>query len=217
MPRVSEEYRENKYNQLLDDAQRVCNRKCIYDITMRDIIKESGISQGGIYCFFSDIDDVLVSLMNRFTKQSNFKEETHHILQSSLMPEQKVKKLCEYLREYTIFTIENYGKYVYELNFLYLHHQERFLKVQGKLEEQKVLAQFKAEILHFLKESTKAGYFYPIKKLEEIMNYINASYEGILSYLNITYYYNKIEIKGDIVTQFDILEKTILFLLGVPR
>ena len=46
MPKVKNEYLENKRNQILDAAFAVCKRKPAYDITMTDIVSETGMSQG---------------------------------------------------------------------------------------------------------------------------------------------------------------------------
>ena len=37
-------------------------------MTMLDVIKKAGLSKGGIYRYFSDIDDVLVELIGKFVK-----------------------------------------------------------------------------------------------------------------------------------------------------
>lgn len=46
MPKVKNEYLENKRNEILDAAFAVCKRKPAYDITMTDIVSETGMSQG---------------------------------------------------------------------------------------------------------------------------------------------------------------------------
>ena len=44
MPKVKNEYLENKRNQILDAAFAVCKRKPAYDITMTDIELEQRMS-----------------------------------------------------------------------------------------------------------------------------------------------------------------------------
>lgn len=46
MPKVKDEYLENKRNQILDAAFAVCKRKPVYDVAMTDIVTETGMSQG---------------------------------------------------------------------------------------------------------------------------------------------------------------------------
>lgn len=84
---------------LLDAAQRVCNQKCIYDVTMRDIVVESGISQGSLYCYFKNIDEVFATLMNRFTEHSNLSEKVENLLSFTKPPEQNIHELCLFLAD----------------------------------------------------------------------------------------------------------------------
>ena len=46
MPKVSHDYVIRKKNVILEAALSVCKVKPLYEITMRDIIKASGVSQG---------------------------------------------------------------------------------------------------------------------------------------------------------------------------
>ena len=42
MPKVSDEYFENKKNEIVDAAFRVCSKKPITSVVMKDIIDETG-------------------------------------------------------------------------------------------------------------------------------------------------------------------------------
>ena len=67
MPKVKSEYLESKRNQILDAAFEVCKRKPAYDVTMTDVVSETGMSQGGVYKYFNNIDLVLAALIDRAT------------------------------------------------------------------------------------------------------------------------------------------------------
>ncbi len=67
MPKVNDEYLQDKREQILDAATRVCMRKPVYSIAMRDIITETGWSQGAIYRYFKNVHLILFELMNRQT------------------------------------------------------------------------------------------------------------------------------------------------------
>ena len=49
MPKVSEEYYKNKRKEIVDAAYRVCTRKPISSVEMKDIIEETGFSHGVVY------------------------------------------------------------------------------------------------------------------------------------------------------------------------
>ena len=46
MPKVSEEYFKKKKNNILDAAFRVCLKKPVASIEMKDVIEENGFSHG---------------------------------------------------------------------------------------------------------------------------------------------------------------------------
>ena len=62
MPKVKNEYLENKRNEILDAAFAVCKRKPAYDITMTDIVSETGMSQGGVYKYFNNIYQSIIHI-----------------------------------------------------------------------------------------------------------------------------------------------------------
>ena len=82
MPKVKNEYLENKRNQILDAAFAVCKRKPAYDITMTDIVSETGMSQGGVYKYFNNIDLVLAALIDKANLQGNYMEQIDEIMES---------------------------------------------------------------------------------------------------------------------------------------
>ena len=65
MPKVSEDYFKKKRDEILDAAYQVVMEKPIYSVSLRDIIQKSGLSQGGIYRYYSGLDDILIALINR--------------------------------------------------------------------------------------------------------------------------------------------------------
>lgn len=46
MPKVTEEYIENKKKKIINAAYSLCLRKTVSTVTMQDIINETGLSQG---------------------------------------------------------------------------------------------------------------------------------------------------------------------------
>lgn len=215
MPKVSEEYTKNKRETLLDAAQRVCNRKCIYDVTMRDIIVESGVSQGGLYCYFKNIDEVFAALLNRFTEHSKLADETNTIFLSPNSVNQTIHKLCVILTDYMIDLVRCYGKYIYELNFLYLHYPERFNLIKSQLKEQAIISNLKDQCLLYLQKQVDLGYIRPSAPLEYLLYYWNATYEGVISTLNVTEKGGGNSIENIIKTMMELMEETIKYQLNI--
>lgn len=65
MARVSKEYYELKKKEIIDAALRVCEIKTVSSMTMQDIINETGFSQGAIYRYYQNIDEILADLLSR--------------------------------------------------------------------------------------------------------------------------------------------------------
>lgn len=68
MPRVSEQYRDQVRNQLLDAAQRCLERKGFQSTTTRDILNEAEMSAGALYHYFDSKDDLFIALAERTRK-----------------------------------------------------------------------------------------------------------------------------------------------------
>jgi AcrR family transcriptional regulator len=78
MPKVTEEYIANKKKMITDATYALCLEKTVSTVTMQDIINRTGLSQGGIYRFYHDIDeifaDMLVQMRQRFTLKEQLDE-----------------------------------------------------------------------------------------------------------------------------------------------
>jgi AcrR family transcriptional regulator len=93
MPKVKEEYFESKRRAILDAAYRVAMRKPMHEVSMRDIIAESGYSQGGIYRYFRNLDEVLIALINSRYVSCGVSDKADRILAGEECPEAKIGML----------------------------------------------------------------------------------------------------------------------------
>ena len=65
MPRVSDEYRTAKREEIADAALRAFRRKGFQGASMADIIAESGLSAGAIYGHFANKSDIVITVATR--------------------------------------------------------------------------------------------------------------------------------------------------------
>ena len=65
MARVSEEYYRLRKAEIVEAAMKVCGKKTVSSITMQDIIDATGFSQGAIYRYYTNIDEILADLLSR--------------------------------------------------------------------------------------------------------------------------------------------------------
>ena len=62
MPKISEAQRESRRRQILDAALRCFSRDGFHNTTTADIVRESGVSQGTLYLYFENKDEIVAAL-----------------------------------------------------------------------------------------------------------------------------------------------------------
>lgn len=70
MPRApNEKHRINKIKKILEHAHQVFCQKGFLDVTMQDIIDACDISRGGIYLYFSSVDEIFQEVVTQRNKE----------------------------------------------------------------------------------------------------------------------------------------------------
>ena len=82
MPKVTQEYFEKKKKAIADAAYRVCLRKPVEMVTMMDVIEETGLSQGGIYRFYKDLDEILSDVIAGMREDYNIIDDLEQLFSS---------------------------------------------------------------------------------------------------------------------------------------
>jgi AcrR family transcriptional regulator len=62
MPRVGQEYLDQRRRQILDAAHRCFAREGLHRTTMQDIVRESRLSPGAIYRYYASKDDIIAAI-----------------------------------------------------------------------------------------------------------------------------------------------------------
>jgi AcrR family transcriptional regulator len=62
MPRVTQQHRDNRREQILAAARRCFLRDGFHGTSMQDLFGESGLSAGAVYGYFASKDDVIVAI-----------------------------------------------------------------------------------------------------------------------------------------------------------
>ena len=68
MPKVTQEYFDNKRKMIVEACYQVCLRKPVEMVTISDVIAETGLSQGGIYRFYKDLDEILSDMISNMRR-----------------------------------------------------------------------------------------------------------------------------------------------------
>lgn len=180
MPKVSPEYVIRKKSAILEAAFSVCKVKPLYEITMRDIIKASGVSQGGIYRYFADIDEILVAVINQANAKADYKQTVDSIIENSNCPKEVIKKLFSFLAAYIKDNVTIVGKIQFELTILFANNPERQSKILAEITEHENGQYLVGQLFHSIHEGVALGIFNPEVSLEDLFNFIPTSIDGIV-------------------------------------
>jgi len=180
MPKVSHEYVIRKKNAILEAALSVCAVKPIYEITMRDIIRASGVSQGGIYRYYSDLDEILVAIINQANANADYKQAVDEIIESSDAPKKTIEKLFTFLGQYINENISTVGKIQFELTILFANNPERQMKILPNITENESGQYLVERIFNTIHEGISLGIFQPEVPLNHLFTFIMTSIDGIV-------------------------------------
>lgn len=133
MPRVSEDHTARRRAQILDAARRVCLSRPVFHVTMRDIVLESGMSQGGVYRYFQNIDQIFVALLLQDGRLARLEASVHACLEESQPPAQAVRKVLHLIGRSLEEAIRGDGKILLELAILYSGEPARFLQIREEV------------------------------------------------------------------------------------
>lgn len=197
-PKVSAEHLEQKRQQVLDAAFRVCMRKPMYEVSMRDIISETGFSQGNIYRYFSNLDEILLELINQRRIAYDVKTAVDAAIASDHVPEQIIGTLFEIWEKAVLDNILGVGKIFYEMCAVYANDHERLMHYISNSHTTADESYFKEAGFTFVVQKVEEGYFKPKLPIEDIFMFLGTSFDGIIRDLIISAHYN-----APIFPQFD--------------
>lgn len=179
MPKVQDEYLQDKREQILDAAHRVCMRKAVYSITMRDIINEIGCSQGAIYRYFKNVHSIIFELINRQTVHLKIKEEVDVILAQPDVPERIITKIMDLITRTSIMNINEYGKMILEYSSLIATQPEYLEPFCQNVRIPAELYYLQKRTFEYVVSQIESGYFHPLMPVKDIFTFIETAIDGI--------------------------------------
>ena len=180
MPKVTDEYLQNKRDQILNAAFEVCRRKPAYDVTMSDIVAETGLSQGGVYKYFNNIYSVFAGLIDKANLVGNQIEKIDEIMASQEKPEDKLRMLFSVSESYFSEMLISYNKILYELSTFSLQNPECGKRIDEETTAAPVFPYLARRVSELIITQTEAGYFKPIAPVNDILTFIVSSFDGII-------------------------------------
>ena len=185
MPKVSEEYYEKKRREIIDAAYRVCTRKPITSIEMKDIIAETGFSHGVIYRYYKDLDEVFKDLIVTINFENKIDDRLNEILGKADLKnwEKTIYEICSMLADYMkevgtdMLKVSIYG------DMLAMSDPERAMKISARLgkDELSPLLYATQTMSEFLTKVVKENKLKPAVSVDEIIQFFIVNYHGIQS------------------------------------
>lgn len=189
MPKMSKDYFKQKRHKILDAAFIVCMKKPMHEVSMRDVISESGLSQGGIYRYFSNLDEILIELINQKSVECDVKTLVDAAILSDNVPEKVIGELFGVWENAILDSLVGVGKIFYETCLLYVNDQDRLKRFvyenRISLEE----AYIKEKFFTFISQEISDGYFKPKLSIDDLLSFLITSFDGIVRDLIIIRHY----------------------------
>lgn len=183
MPRVNEEYYENKRKEILDAAYRVCARKPITSVTMNDVITETGFSHGVIYKYYKDLDEVIRDLLIRINKSNSFVDDVNKIFNEYGTDEWEsaIRSLCDLLADNMIKTGIDVLKISLYSNVFAVSEPKRAKRIAERLEDDNPspLLYVINSLNDYLIKTVKTKKLDPVKPISDILQFIIVYYGGV--------------------------------------
>lgn len=180
MPKVKQEYFGQKRNEILSAALTVCRAKPLYQITMKDIIRESGISQGGIYRYFKSVDEILTEVINRCNPDLDCREKVDLAVRTGKSRSEAVSSVLSLLADYMNSHTDTLGKFHFELNILIANQPERMKSISENNIHIQMTQYFMQQLYSVIKSGADAGEFRPLLPLDDIFGHLSSSIDGIV-------------------------------------
>ena len=182
MPRVSEEYLEQKRREIVDAAYRVCVSKPITSVEMKDVIRETGFSHGVVYRYYKDLDEVLSDLVVRINSEHKIDDKVDSILAAAGDDYDKaIHNICAMLSDYMQEVGVDLMRVSIYCDVLAMSEPERVLKVAGKIssEAQSPLVYLVSSLGSYLTRVVASRKLAPVRSVDEILQFFIASFQGI--------------------------------------
>ena len=218
MPKVSQEYLDQKKKSIADAARRVCLRKPIAMVTMMDVIEETGLSQGGIYRFYKDLDEILSAMVTEMRSDYNIIDDLEILFakESEYGPAKIIHMVFDILADVMEKHLMDIQKINFDLTVLAINEPDRAAKIVGGITGRSSMEYLSRVALPTLfQRGAELGWKFRDEP-EKIANYISSAYVGIEMNCILTACYKKAPIGAMCKPKplFDTMARTVIYLCG---
>ena len=181
MPKVTQEYIINKKKMIVDAAYDLCLEKTVSTVTMQDIINRIGISQGGIYRFYHDIDEIFADMLLEMRTRVQIKEQVDEIFtKANDLPAKEVTFLVfDMLADFMEQELMGIVKIDFELSVLAMNAPEWVEKILAGAQGVGHMEYVMYRTSEFFKQKMECGELRARVNEVELLTYISSAYSGI--------------------------------------
>lgn len=218
MPRVSADYYENKKKEIIEAAYRVCTRKPVTSVVMKDVIAETGFSHGVVYKYYKDLDEVLCDLVITINSKHKLGDKLEAILSKSKDWQEVIREICNLMAEQLKTTDRDVLKISFYCDMLAISDPKRVKRIAKRIGEdnQSPLLEVVTAMYGFLTNLIQDKNLKPIKSVDEIIEFLIATYQGIQTGYVLSGSYDADELSGkyDPCIMFSCMAESIILMMG---
>lgn len=170
-PKVSQQYKENRKNEILKAAEAVFCQKGFEPTTMKDVVEVSGMSRGGVYQYFSSTEEMLKCILAERDEQ--FEKKIHDDIKSDQSVWESIESI---LAAYNKESFHKISAVTYEY-FVTGWRSDGMERIPYLLTRFK---RAKENYINLLEKGVETGEFDPIQPLHTIATFIINVTDGIL-------------------------------------
>lgn len=217
MPKVTQEYFDNKRRKIVECAYQVCLRKPVEMVTISDVIAETGLSQGGIYRFYKDLDEILSDMITNMRRDYDITGKLDEaVADKTASFEVITRRICRVLGEAMEAHLMDIQKINFDLTVLAINEPERAEKIIKNVKGKGNMDHLAKVIFPYLFKASAEHRLEPIHDPMELYQFISSAYVGIETNCILTACYGKAPMQTETrpTAMFDILATTIILLFG---
>jgi len=181
MPKVSEQYIATKRKLICDAAYELCLEKTVSTVTMQDIINRTGLSQGGVYRFYRDIDEIFSDMLVAMRGRLSIKEQADEIFSCAehLPPEEVTFRIFDMLAEFMTQELMGIEKVEFELSVLAMNAPDRIEKILAGANGVGHKEYIMMRTAEFFSQKLAEGKIQARVSPAELVSFIVSAYSGI--------------------------------------
>ena len=217
MPKVTQEYIDNKRKMIVDSCYQVCLRKPVEMVTISDVIAETGLSQGGIYRFYKDLDEILSDMITIMRRDYNIIDKLDAaIAQKDASFETITRNICTILGDVMEEHLMDIQKINFDLTVLSINEPQRTEKIIKGIKGKGNMEHMATVVFPYLFQASAEKKLTPKHDPMELYQFISSVYVGIETNCILTACYGKAAMQTACKPKamFDILATTIILLFG---